>query len=65
MFKESQQWKIHFERLACGSNAACAEIPITASGTITFIHTPTLLSLCIFLFELTLEKRNFLRSFTA
>lgn len=56
MFKESQQWEIHFERLACGSHAACAEIPTTASGTVTCTHTPTQLSLYIVLFELTLEK---------
>lgn len=45
MFEESQQWEIHFERLACSSHAACAEVPTTASGTVTFTYTPTLLSL--------------------
>lgn len=39
MFEESQQWEIHFERLACGSHAACSEIPSTASGTVTSTHT--------------------------
>lgn len=47
MFEESQQWEIHFERLACSSHAACAEVPTTASGTVTCTYTPTLLSLYI------------------
>ncbi len=46
MFEESQQWEIHFERLACGSHAASAKIPTTASGTVTYM----LLALCIVLF---------------
>lgn len=38
MLKKSQQWEIHFERLACGANAASAEIPTSASGTVTYNH---------------------------
>ncbi len=46
MFEESQLWEIHFERLARGSHAASAQIPTTASGTVTY----TLLALHIVLF---------------